>query len=131
MIKLGPTREEIDEWSRTAPEGPVTIINLLKLKPAPGGPAAYLRYLQGAHGSTHPDVEVLHAGPAFHDFGTGEDWDYVIIARYPRFEDFAWAVSSDGWQASAAANRGDALEKTVMIVSPAGDLLADFGGANS
>jgi len=131
MVKLGPTLEEIAEWSRKSPEGPVTIINLLKLKPEPGGRAAYLRYLEGAHAASHPDIQLLHCGPAFHDFGSGEDWDYVIIARYPKFADFAWAVSHDDWQASAAANRGDALEKTLMIVSPAGDLRTDFGGRSA
>jgi len=128
MSKLGPTRDEIEALRASAPEGPIAVINLLKFKPGPEGKAAYRRYLEGARGATHPDVKVVHAGPAFHDFGAGEDWDYVIIAHYPRFEDFAWAVTQDAWQEDGARHRPDALEKTLMIVSPVGDLATDFHG---
>lgn len=128
MAKLGPTLEEIEALRAKAPSGPICVVNLLKLKPAPGGRAAYLRYLQGSRAAAHPDCQVVHAGPVFHDFGTGEEWDYVIIARYPRFEDFAYSVTHEAWQRQAADSRPDALERTVMIVTPASDLLADFGG---
>lgn len=126
VSKLGPTHDEIDRLRATAPDGPIAVINLLKFMPGPGGKAAYLRYAQAAGGARHPDCEVIHTGPAFHDFGTGEDWDYIIIARYPRFEDFAWSVTQDAWQEDGARHRPEALERTLMIVSPSGDLFADL-----
>lgn len=126
MTKLGPTREEIERLRATAPHGPVTVINLLKFRSDPDGRAAYARYLAGAAEATHPDCVLVHAGPAFHDFGAGEAWDYVIIARYPRFDDFAWTVTQDAWQVDGARHRPDALEKTLMIVSSAGDIRRDF-----
>lgn len=128
MSKLGPTREEIEALRASAPEGPIAVINLLKLRPGAEGKAAYRRYLEGAQAAAHPDCRLLHAGPAFHDFGAGEAWDYVIIAYYPRFEDFAWTVTQGAWQHDGARHRPDALEKTLMIVSPAGDIRADFPG---
>ena len=124
--KLGPTRKEIEALRHKAPAGPIVVINLLKLKAGSAGRAAYRRYLEGARAAAHPDCQVLHAGPAFHDFGTGEDWDYTIIARYPRFEDFAWTVTQDAWQIDGARHRPEALERTLMVVSPAGDLQKDF-----
>ena len=127
MPKLGPTPDEIEALRAAAPAGPIAVINLLKLKPGPEGKAAYRRYMEGAGGGArHPDCEIVHAGPAFHDFGTGEDWDYIIIARYPRFEDFAWTVTQDAWQIDGARHRPAALERTLMIVSPSSDLMADF-----
>lgn len=128
MTKLGPTREEIEASRAAAPDGPVAIVNLLRFKPGVGR-AGYARYLAGAAGAAHPDCTVLHAGPAFHDCGTGEDWDYVILARYPRFADFADTVAHEAWQVDGARHRPDALERTLMIVSPAGDLRADFGAS--
>lgn len=125
MSKLGPTPEEIEAMRSRAPDGPVTIVNLLRMQPGDDGRAAYGRYLRDARSSAHPDVEVLHAGPVFHDFGAGDDWDYVIIARYQRFDDFAATVGSDAWQ-HAARHRTAALQATLMIVSPVGDLPTDF-----
>jgi hypothetical protein len=126
MTKLGPSKEEIERLRPSAPDGPIMVVNLLKFRPGEEGRQAYARYLAGAAGATHPDCRLVHAGPAFHDFGAGESWDYVIIAHYPRFDDFAWSVSQDAWQVDGARHRPDALEKTLMIVTPAGDLRRDF-----
>lgn len=125
-MKLGPTPAEIEKLRPNAPEGPVMIVNLLKFRPGEEGRRAYGRYLAGAAGATHPDCELVHADPAFHDFGAGETWDYVIIARYPRFDDFAWSVTQDAWQLDGARHRPDALEKTLMLVTSVGDLRGDF-----
>lgn len=126
MTKLGPTLEEIERLREQAPDGPIMVVNLLKFRVGAEGRRAYARYLDGAADATHPDCALIHAGPAFHDFGAGEGWDYVIIARYPCFEDFAWTVTQDSWQVDGARHRPDALEKTLMIVTPSGDLRRDF-----
>ena len=126
MSKLGPEREEIERLRPDAPPGPIMVVNLLKFRPGAEAPQAYARYLKGAAAATHPDCRLLHAGPAFHDFGAGEDWDYVIIAHYPNFEAFAWTVSQDAWQVDGAQHRPDALERTLMIVTPESDMRRDF-----
>lgn len=126
MPKLGPTREEIAGLRARAPDGPIAVINLLKFQPGTDGLAAYARYMAGARAAAHPDCRILHAGPAFHDFGSGEDWDYVIVAGYPRFADFADTVAHEAWQVDGAQHRPAALQRTLMIVSPASDLAKDF-----
>ncbi|MBG6120097.1 MULTISPECIES: hypothetical protein [unclassified Sphingobium] len=126
MPKLGPDLPEIAAMRERAPAGRIAVVNLLKFKPGAEARQAYARYMRHAHPAAHPDCTILHAGPAFHEFGTGEEWDYIIIAGYPCFEDFAATVSHDAWQTDGARHRPDALERTLMIVSPASDLSRDF-----
>lgn len=116
MPKLTPTVEEIEALRHTIAPGPVVIVNLLKFKPE-GGRAAYARYMQEASRCAYPGVEIIHAGAAARDMGGGEDWDYVIIARYPDYHSFAAAVSDPIYQTDADAHRPAALEKTVMLVT--------------
>jgi len=125
--RISPDLAEIEQLRRQAPEGPVVIINLMKFKPGAEGMAAYQRYLDSARDPGLP-VEVIHAGPAFADVcDTGEQWDYAIVARWPSFAAFADGISSPRWQA-AAAHRPAALERTLMVVSPAGPLPAGTSG---
>lgn len=116
VYKLSPTDEELAALAARIPEGPIVIINLLKFQPD-GGREAYARYMESARGASHPEIEILHAGSVSADVGGGEDWDYSIIARYPRFADFMSVVTSEAWRA-ADVHRHKALERTVMIVSP-------------
>jgi len=124
--KLSPTPEEIEAMRKQAPHGPITVVNLLKMRDGADAPIAYRRYLADTAHAHAPNCEVIHARPAFHDFGAGEAWDYVIIARYDRFEDFAVTVASGAWQHSAR-HRPEALETTITPVTSAGDLASDFG----
>ncbi len=117
IYKLSPTDEEIAQLAKGAPAGQIVIINLLKFKAGPDARAAYGRYMEGARGASHPQIEILHAGPVLADVGMGSDWDYTIIARYPDFAAFASVVTSPIWRA-ADRHREQGLERTVMIVSP-------------
>lgn len=120
MQKLTPTVAEIEALRATIAPGPVVIVNLLKFKAA-GGRAAYARYLAEASKCAYPDMELVYAGAAFADFGAGEDWDFVIIARYPEYANFAATVSHPIYQIDAHAHRPAALEKTLMLITqPAG-----------
>ena len=121
MVKLTPTIEEIDALRKTIPRGPVVIVNLLKFKPGTGR-EAYRRYMAAARPASFPGVEILYAGAAWRDVGTGEDWDFVILARYPDFENFAATVTHPTYQVDAAAHRPAALEKTIMMVTQPANL---------
>ena len=121
-VKLTPTPEEIESLSQRIGSGPVTIVNLLKFRDGEAGRAAYRRYMTASRPASSPRVEILYAGRAIADVGGGEDWDYIIIARYPDFADFAGTVTHPAYQVDAAAHRPEALEKTVMIVSREGPL---------
>ncbi|MBV9994784.1 MAG: hypothetical protein JO127_06190 [Caulobacteraceae bacterium] len=122
MPRLTPDPVEIERLRKSAPAGPVLIVNLLKFKPGPEGRAAYQRYLDASR-QVPSAAEVIHSGPAFADVCDGaETWDHVIIARHPTFEAFAATVTHPDWQGSAASHRPEALERTIMLVTSAGPL---------
>lgn len=121
MNRITPDPADIERLRRDAPEGPVTIVNLIKLKPGEAALEAYLSYRRAAAAGGPGLVEVLHAGPAFADVcDDREQWDFVVITRYPDFDAFALTVSTPHYQDTAAAHRPDAIERTVMMVSGAG-----------
>jgi hypothetical protein len=122
MTKLTPTLEELEEMRASAPDGPVVIVNLLKFKPGQAARDAYTRYLQAASKAADPNVEILYTGAALGNVGTGESWDFTIIARYRRFDDFVRVVVSSAYQQDAASHRDSALERTVMLVTTPRDL---------
>ncbi|MGE0385382.1 MAG: hypothetical protein AB7Q97_11670 [Gammaproteobacteria bacterium] len=128
MIKLTPTREEIDALRARLAPGPVVIVNLLKFKPGDGR-AAYLRYMHEASRCAYAGTEILYAGAAAGDVGGGEDWDFVIIARYPHYDAFAAVVTDTIYQVDAHAHRPAALEKTIMLVTQPADMARYFADA--
>lgn len=129
MVKLTPTLEQIEQLRKTAPAGPIVITNLLRFKPN-GGREAYAAYLRAAKAANvDHDIqgpEVIFVGQAVEDVGTGELWDYVIIARYPCFEDFARVVSNPAYQ-ETEETRQRALDRTIMLVTSP-HTISDFLG---
>jgi hypothetical protein len=122
MGNVSPDPAELALLRADAPTGPVLIVNLIRFKPGADAVAAYRRYLESARDDSRP-VEVIHAGPAYADTcDNAEQWDYVIIARYPSFNDFADLVTHPNWQGHAAAHRPEAVERTIMLVTSAGPL---------
>ena len=101
--------------------GPVVMVNLLKFK-QPDGLAAFGRYGQ----ITGPLIqrqkgEVLYAGRAGPVIAGREDWDMVILVRFPDIEAFIGLAADPVYQSDARAERELALERTIWMVSqPAG-----------
>jgi len=121
--KLTPTPDELEALRKTAPEGPVVIVNLLKFKSGPDAHEAYRQYVAAARKGTGPRPELLYQGTAAADLTDDGPWDYVIINRCRSFDDFATNLTSAAYQV-AAAFRPAALERTVMLVTtPGGGLV--------
>jgi quinol monooxygenase YgiN len=121
MNRITPDVDEVKRLRRDAPEGPILVVNLIKLRPGDTAREAYLGYRREAALGVPALVEVIHAGAAFADLcDDREQWDFVVITRYPHFDAFAATVSTPHYQATAARFRPDAIERTIMMVSPAG-----------
>ena len=129
MSKLSPTVEEIEVMRKEVPLGPVVMVNLVKFKPG-GGKAAYGEYIKatsGAAAQSGANIEILYAGRAGKDVAAGEQWDIVILARYPSFDSFADFVTHPIYQNEAIPFRTAGLEKALFMVSQPLDLVAEFG----
>lgn len=128
MAKLSPTVAEIEAMRNEVPPGPVVMVNLVKFKPG-GGKEAYGQYIKattGAAAQSGAAIELLYAGRAGKDVAAGEQWDIVILARYPSFAAFADFVTHPIYQNEAIPFRTIGLEKALFMVSQPIDLVAEF-----
>lgn len=95
-----------------AAEGPVVMLNLLKFKP--GGADAYARYgaavgplLEGV------DASVDYIGAAETAL-FGDDWDLVVMVRYPTRGALLSMIGSPAYRAIAHL-RAEGLERSALV----------------
>lgn len=119
MSKLSPTVAEIDALRKSAPKGPVVMVNLLKFLPD-GGREAYKRYMETATRAAQDaktEMRVLHAATAGPDVAGGEDWDYVIVVEYADINHYANLMVHPIYQNEAIPIRKQALSKALFMAS--------------
>ena len=114
---LTPEPEEVEALRGQVGPGPVVMVNLLKFK-QPDGLAAMARYGE----ITAPLIqrqkgEVVYAGQAGPVVSGREDWDMVILVRFPDIEAFIGLAADPLYQTQARPLREEALERTVWMVS--------------
>jgi uncharacterized protein (DUF1330 family) len=107
-------RERILRLVEQFGDQPVDMLNLLKFKP--GGQASYMRY--GAEfgklvAKFAPETEVVYQGQCKGLLIGAEEWDLVIIVRYPSMTAFLALTSSADYD-EIAHLRLDALERAVL-----------------
>ena len=128
---IDPTADQVRTLRDKGPDGPVTMVNLLKFRaqaryedgdePPCSGKEAYARY---KHAFTQTVGEVSRArvifeGPVGQVFigtpGRAEtDWDEVLIVRYPSRQHFL-AMMADPRYREALRHRYAGLERTVLL----------------
>ena len=119
MAKLSPTVAEIETLRKTAPKGPVVMINLLKFLPD-GGREAYKRYIEASTRASvdlGTEMKVLHAATAGTDVADGEDWDYVAVVEYASIDHYADLMVHPIYQNEAIPIRQQALSKALFMAS--------------
>lgn len=117
-----------EDWRRIfalAEHGPVEILNLLRFadrvdspEGAISGADAYARYSAGNAGAfTRVGAEVIYFGRVGHRFGLGavDDWDAVIVTRYPDARALA-QMWLDPEFIEAHASRIDGLVRSQVLV---------------
>ena len=84
-------------WAISAPEGPVVMVNLFRLKDKARFPE-FLRAMQAASAQTidAAGAEPVYAGAVKGEFIGGEDhWDRIALFRYPSIEALLAALDDD------------------------------------
>jgi uncharacterized protein (DUF1330 family) len=119
---LTPGADELEALRDRVGPGPVVMINLLKFK-QPGGREAFGRYGEVSGPLiVRQQGQVLYAGEAGPVVAGREDWDMVILVRFPDIDHFIGLAADPVYQAEAPALREAALERTLWMVSqPAGE----------
>ena len=125
-MAIDPRGADLKRYLQEDPGGPVVMLNLLRF--AEGGRESYDQYAKALSETFLPRYggEVLYAG----DGGTplvaeqGQDWDAVLLVRYPSREAFSRMVADPEYQ-QVTHLRTQAL--TEAVLQPTDPLVAVTG----
>jgi uncharacterized protein (DUF1330 family) len=114
-MAIDPRGADLKRYLQEDPGGPVVMLNLLRF--AEGGRESYDRYAAALSETFLPryGAEVLYAGSG----GTplvaeqGQDWDAVLLVRYPSREAFSRMVADPEYQ-EVTQLRTQALTEAVL-----------------
>ncbi len=109
---LDITPEALDRFLKSGDDGPVVLVNLIRLRP--DGQDAYRRYgeavapLLARHGA-----KLLYAGSAVGTLIGDERWDYAAVTEYPSRSALAGLVRDPEFEATTPL-RHAALEDGIL-----------------
>jgi len=114
-MAVDPRGADLKRFLQEDPGGPVVMLNLLRFRE--GGRASYAQYSEAISETFLPRYggEVLYAGNG----GTplvaeqGQDWDAVLLVRYPSREAFSKMVADPEYQ-QFTHFRTEALTEAVL-----------------
>ena len=109
-----PTKEQFKQLKAQDYKGPIIMINLLKFK-TDGGRESYARYFEGLQDSfQRVGGEVSEGGDSIMTVIGNEEWDEVLVVKYPSIGAFIEMQRDEGYQA-AVPYRTEALEDSRLI----------------
>lgn len=114
-MAIDPTGEDLKRFLADDPGGPVVMLNLLRF--AEGKRSSYEEYMR-RFAETFAErygVEVIYAGEGSTAVVAepGQDWDAVLLVRYPSRETFSRMVADPEYLAITHL-RSDALAEAVL-----------------
>lgn len=114
-MAVDPRGADLKRFLAEDPGGPVVMLNLLRF--GAGGRELYARYADALHETFLPRYggEVLYTGDGSTALvaETGQDWDAVLLVRYPSRRAFSEMVADPEYQ-RVTAWRTDALQEAVL-----------------
>jgi uncharacterized protein (DUF1330 family) len=113
-MAIDPLGQDLKAFLAAAPEEPVVMLNLLRF--AEGGRARYEDYLRHFRGHAESrGAEVLYYGTGDTPLVAepGQDWDAVLLVRYPTRRAFSEMVADPAYQQGVHL-RSDALVEAVL-----------------
>ena len=114
-----PTKEQMQAFTELQHEGPIFMLNLLKFKPD-GGRESYLEYGQKFSQMMMPKgVEVIYQGAAILTVIGEEDWDQVLIVKYPTKDAFIEMTMNPEYQ-EISKHRTAGIEDSRLVFTTQG-----------
>jgi len=114
-MAVDPRGADLKRYLAEDPGGPVVMLNLLRF--AEGGREAYAQYAAALSETFLPRYggEVLYAGEGSTALvaESGQDWDAVLLVRYPSREAFSRMVADPAYQQVTHLRTG-ALTEAVL-----------------
>lgn len=114
-MAVNPRGVDLKRYLEEDPGGPVVMLNLLRF--AEGGRESYSAYAEALSTTFLPryDAEVIYAGDGSTPLvaESGQDWDAVLLVRYPSRAAFSRMVADPEYQ-EVTRLRSEALEEAVL-----------------
>ena len=114
-MAVDPRGTDLKRYLQEDPGGPVVMLNLLRW--AEGGRESYARYAEALRTTFLPRYggEILYAGDGSTALvaEAGQDWDAVLLIRYPTRQAFSRMVADPEYQ-QVTALRTRALTEAVL-----------------
>jgi uncharacterized protein (DUF1330 family) len=114
-MAVDPRGNDLKRYLQEDPGGPVVMLNLLRFKE--GGREHYVRYAEALSTTFLPryGAEVIYAGDGASVLvaETGQEWDAVLLVRYPSRTAFSQMVADPEYH-EVTALRTAALDEAVL-----------------
>ncbi|MEV0895257.1 DUF1330 domain-containing protein [Actinoplanes sp. NPDC049802] len=121
-MAVDPDGDFLTAFLADEPDRPVVMLNLLRF--AEGGRELYRRYTEafGERVAHHYGVEVLYAGDGSGALVAepGQEWDAVLLVRYPSRRAFARMVADPRYRQISHLRAGALSEAVLQPTSPWG-----------
>ncbi|MDT0301374.1 DUF1330 domain-containing protein [Streptomonospora wellingtoniae] len=118
-MAVDPAGSDLARFVREDPDGPVVMLNLLRF--APDGRASYAEYTRKARPFLERyGAELLYAGDGAAPLVAeeGQDWDAVLLVRYPSREAFGRMVADPEYQEITGLRSGALVEAVLQPTVP-------------
>ena len=119
-MAVDPRGADLKRYLQEDPGGPVVMLNLLRF--ADGGRELYARYAEALRSTFLPRYggEVLYAGDGATPLvaEAGQEWDAVLLVRYPSRAAFSAMVADPGYQEVTALRTRALTEAVLQPTSP-------------
>lgn len=112
---IDPRGADLKRYLAEDPGGPVVMLNLLRFAPD-GGRERYAEYVEHFHRTSGPfGAEVLYLGDGLTALVAepGQEWDAVLLVRYPSRQAFSDMIRDPAYQAGSHL-RTEALTEAVL-----------------
>ncbi len=119
-MAIDPTGKSLKNFLTDDPDSPVVMLNLLRF--TEDGRASYAQYAEALATTFLPRYggEVLYAGDGDTPLVAeqGQDWDMVLLVRYPTRRAFSEMVADPEYQQVTALRSGALVEAVLQPTSP-------------
>ncbi len=113
-----PNPDQLQKFIARADDGPVAMLNLIKLKPN-GGDESYAAYMAAVApllAKTGGRARYLGRGAELVIGRDGDDWDLVLLIEYPTRQALLDMIGSDDYR-QIQHLRDDSLTRSVLLAT--------------
>jgi uncharacterized protein (DUF1330 family) len=129
-VAVDPRGADLKRFLAEDPDGAVVMLNLLRF--APGGAGGYAEYLR----HFRPHAERVGGEILYYGLGSapvvaepGEDWDAVLLVRYPSRRAFSEMVRDPDYQRGTALRTGALVAAVLQPTADAAAAVWPAGGS--